>query len=148
MTADWSDCTTLTTMKDLQGLRERQLAQRKSAIPGSQQTSCRCKEPTVPYSYQPLIKNGRSTRIIELLPGRARDRLRCHMLEVSVEPGVSYDALSYTWTPVLPRDCIEVDEHHLIYWRESFRCFVRAEIYKPSTQTVGRCDLYQLGACQ
>ena len=36
------------------------------------------------------------------------------MLEVSVEPGVSYEALSYTWTPVLPRDCIEVDKHHLI----------------------------------
>ena len=36
------------------------------------------------------------------------------MLEVSVEPGVSYEALSYTRTPVLPRDCIEVDEHHLI----------------------------------
>lgn len=36
------------------------------------------------------------------------------MLEVSVEPGVSYEALSYTWEPVLPRDFIEVDKHHLI----------------------------------
>ena len=65
------------------------------------------------------------------------------MLVVSVEPGVSYEAgVVVHMVARLSKGFYRSKQASSHYWRESFRCSVRAEIYKPSTQTVGRCDLY------
>ena len=83
--------------------------------------SCSCLKR--PYIYKHLAEEDDVIRLIALLPGNKDDKLQCRMLASRIkqkldqsdrlgsyfQSEVDYKALSYTWAPIEPRGCIELD---------------------------------------
>lgn len=49
------------------------------------------------YKYQPLDLEAPSLRLLKLLKGDFGDDIQCELIIGSIEHGIPYDALSYTW---------------------------------------------------
>lgn len=48
------------------------------------------------YQYSPLLVEG-SIRLLKLLPGQTNDTIDCTLVQVKLEDGPNYEALSYAW---------------------------------------------------
>jgi hypothetical protein len=53
--------------------------------------------PDVPRYHYQRLQDPRSIRLWELMPDRKGARLRCNMLEVSLDDAPKYEAVSYVW---------------------------------------------------
>ena len=61
------------------------------------------------YKYRPLVLDGPSIRLLELLEGSFGDDIQCKLIDGWIEESIPYDALSYTWGSTKKVATITVD---------------------------------------
>lgn len=74
-----------------------------------------CNEPNTqqtftPFAYEKLDHGTDSIRVLEVLPGPVRSKIRCTMRHTNIS-SAEYACLSYTWQPSHPQHEVEINGH-------------------------------------